>query len=470
MHLFDQLDAETLAKLEAIAEERRIPEGETIIRRGERSGDVYRLDSGSLEVVDGRSHPELILGVLGPGTVVGEVAFVDDSPRSANVRTAESSVLSIWHEDHLRRALDADAGFAACFYRALSRLMAERLRSSTRMASAGAPRRDSVEALSGDASSRARDLCEQLKQNLVDLETPLRRQDPREAMEALREAVNRFISRGARFFASLSHEESQAAGQVLARELHPFLMRSRLAELAIAGGARRAADPPVLAHVLIGRPEGSDPLGVALDRTLLDLDSAAGLRKLNKILCDRVLAALSDDGPARVLVVPCGAGALIASVEQTLALRGGELTCVDGDRDTLAFVDSGVAARPSGVRLRLVPEDLAALAMGTSQVFLGEQDVVILDGYTDYLPDRFVGSLARAVLGMLRPGGSVLVSFLGPTADAFIFDHLLGWRTVRRTTAALSGLFTEMGLEEIAVMKTSGAGRLLHLRRPRMDP
>lgn len=470
MHLFDQLDPPTREKLEALAAQRRIPAGETIIRRGETSGDVYRLESGSLEVVDGRSQPELILGVFGPGTVVGEVAFVDDSPRSANVRTGEDSVLSIWEEEHLRTALEADPDFAARFYRSVARLMAERLRNLTRMATSGAPRKGSVEALSGDVSSRARDLCELLKQQLADLETPLRGADPADAGQRLSAAVRQFVERGARFFAGLSHAEQEAAGRVLGRELHPYLVRSRLAEVAIAGGVDRAGDPRVLAHVLIGRAEGSDPLGQALDRSLLSLPTTVGVRELDGVVMARVAQLLAGDRRPRVLVVPCGAGTLAASIEQSMAGSGGELTCVDGDRDALGFVDAGVAARPASVRLRLVQEDLAGLAMGGSKVFLGEQDLVVLDGFVDYLPDRLVGSLGRAVLGMLRPGGDVLCAFLGPTPDAFVFDHLLGWRTVRRTTASLSALLTEVGLEEIAVMETSGAGQLLHLRRPRTEP
>ncbi len=470
MHLFDQLDPATRAKLEALAQERRIPAGETIIRRGERSGDVFRLEEGSLEVVDGRSKPELILGVFGPGTVVGEVAFVDDSPRSANVRTGEACVLSIWEEEHLRSALASDPDFAARFYQSVARLMAERLRNLTRMATSGAPRKDSVEALSGDAGSRARDLCEPLKQQLVDLEAPLRRPDPGPARQTLREAFDAFVERGERFFAGLSHPETQAAGKVLSRELHPYLIRARLAELALAGGTHRTAAPTVLAHVLIGRAEGGDPLGEALDRILLDLPTSRGLRVLGDAMRGRVNAVLPGDRPARVLVVPCGAGTVTASVEQRLGHQGGELTCVDGDRETLAFVDAGVAARPGRVRLRLVQEDLASLAMGNSSVFLGEQDVVVLDGFVDYLPDRIVGSLSRVVAGMLRPGGEALCAFLGPSADAFVFDHLLGWRTVRRTSASLSVLMTETGLEEITVMETPGAGRLLHLRRPRTEP
>jgi SAM-dependent methyltransferase len=324
--------------------------------------------------------------------------------------------------------------------------------------------------LSGGVSSRARDLCEVLKQQLVDLEGPLRRGSQAEPLAILVQAVDRFIERGARFFAGLSHEESLAAGRVLARELHPYLVRARLAELAIASGLDGVSDPRVQAHVLVGRAEGSDPLGVALDRVLLDLDTAAGLRHVGDLVAKMLPLVLQSQRSARVLVVPCGAGTVAASVGQRLALTGGELTCVDGDRGALGFVDAGVAARPANVRLRLLHEDLAILAMGASNVFHEGQDLVVLDGYTEYLPDRLVGSLGSVVLRMLRPGGSVLVATLGPSRDAFVFDHLLGWRTIRRSAASLSLLLTEVGLEEITVVETSGAGRLIHLRRPQTEP
>ncbi len=466
MHLFEHLDTATRAKLEELAEQRTVPAGHTLIRRGERSGDVFRLESGSLEVIDGRSKPELILGVFGPGTVVGEVAFVDDSPRSANVRAGEDCRLSAWSEDRLRSALEADPSFAASFYRSVARLMAERLRNLTRMASTGTPRKDSVLSLSGDVERRGRDLAEQIKVSLVDLEAPLRGGDPEEGYHALKEALDGFTTVGDRFFAGLGHDEAEAAGRVLARELHPYLVRARLPELAVAGGEERVAGPRILAHVLVERPAGSDPLGQALDRAILDLPTTRGLRATALALQELLREMVPTDEPSRVLVVPCGAGTVVAAAEQAMAQGGGELTCVDGDRDTLAFVNTGVAARPAGVRLRLLQEDLAKLAMGGSSSFLGEQSLVVIDGYVDYLPDRLVGSLGRQVLQWLRPGGEVVFGFLAPSPDAFVFDHLLQWRTIRRTAGVLAALLTEVGLEVVGHEQAAGAGRLLRLRRP----
>ncbi len=56
--------------------------GESLIEKGEKCGDLYVIIEGSVHVYSDKGDK---LAESGPGTVLGEVALVDDGPRSANV-------------------------------------------------------------------------------------------------------------------------------------------------------------------------------------------------------------------------------------------------------------------------------------------------------------------------------------------------------------------------------------------------
>ena len=84
--LFDAagLDPTTLPDLGLT--ERRIPAGSRFLAAGEVGGEAYVVAEGRLRVsVRIPGVGEEALAFLGPGEVVGEMALVDDSPRSADV-------------------------------------------------------------------------------------------------------------------------------------------------------------------------------------------------------------------------------------------------------------------------------------------------------------------------------------------------------------------------------------------------
>ena len=55
--------------------------GQSVFKAGESGETMYVVIEGEVEIVDG----SLILEVSGPGSIVGELALIDDEPRSASV-------------------------------------------------------------------------------------------------------------------------------------------------------------------------------------------------------------------------------------------------------------------------------------------------------------------------------------------------------------------------------------------------
>ena len=83
--LFELFDAARVHQLKA---------GGVLFAAGDPGDGCYRLDEGLLKVmVTSTSGEERIVAILGPGTVVGELAMIDGMPRSASVVALRDSVL-----------------------------------------------------------------------------------------------------------------------------------------------------------------------------------------------------------------------------------------------------------------------------------------------------------------------------------------------------------------------------------------
>ncbi|MCB9766409.1 MAG: cyclic nucleotide-binding domain-containing protein [Alphaproteobacteria bacterium] len=464
MAFFELLTPETQSRLDLEAEEMRVPAGRRFIKAGDSGGDIFRVVRGSLEVVDTRTKPEVILDVLGPGSVVGEMSFLTHEPRSADVRAFEDTLLLWWRAEALQATLDRDAPLAGDFYRAIALVMSERLHNASRVAAShvsGAGRARGP----GDEIAGVRQLADAVKAELLRIDGPIRR-DEAWARELLPQVMEDFLTQGARLFKGLGAAERAAAGGVLARELSPYLVRSKLAELALTSPGGRTGTSALLNHVEEARPRGADALGRALDRVLMALPTTRALQRRRGGLLDVTCGVLSEAPGDKITVINCGSGQLIAGLGLFLQ-EGGELTCVDADRPILTRLDAATIARSPDMKLRLVQEDLAAFALGRSALYFEPQDVVVLNGLAEYLPDRVLATAVRAGMELLKPGGVLVVDMLGPTQDGFLFDDTLGWCTLRRAAEDAMALLADVGPESLEVAWARKAAIVLTGRRPR---
>ena len=94
--LFAGLPVSDLDQIAAYAGERRFGTGDTLFRRGEPGSSMIVLVQGRLRVgatsAEGR---ELTIGLLGPGSVLGDMAVLDGKPRSADVVAAAAGIALI---------------------------------------------------------------------------------------------------------------------------------------------------------------------------------------------------------------------------------------------------------------------------------------------------------------------------------------------------------------------------------------
>lgn len=96
LDLFAGLPQEAYARITPRIHRRIFPEGSTIMTAQQPGEAVYFIVKGTLKVhVPQPDGNDVILAILGPGDVVGEMSLIDQIERSANVLTQEESIL-LW--------------------------------------------------------------------------------------------------------------------------------------------------------------------------------------------------------------------------------------------------------------------------------------------------------------------------------------------------------------------------------------
>jgi CRP/FNR family transcriptional regulator, cyclic AMP receptor protein len=106
--LFAELDDRELASVAAVAKPRHYAKDDVIFH-AEETGDVFCLiREGRVKVtMTSPEGKEIILSTLGPGDFFGEMALLDNEPRSATVIATEPlDLVTIWRADFLQILAD----------------------------------------------------------------------------------------------------------------------------------------------------------------------------------------------------------------------------------------------------------------------------------------------------------------------------------------------------------------------------
>jgi CRP-like cAMP-binding protein len=120
--LFKTLDQEECARFAELVREKSYPKGSVILFEDDPGDSLFIVREGRVKVVlvaeDGR---EVILGILGVGDHFGELALIDDQPRSAHVIAMEESTLLVLRRDDFRKRVEASPSVAWSLLAELSR-------------------------------------------------------------------------------------------------------------------------------------------------------------------------------------------------------------------------------------------------------------------------------------------------------------------------------------------------------------
>ena len=97
--LFAELPDEDLDRICEMVEVVRLPAGQELFAEGSRGDSAYIIETGELEIIKTSLNRQVLMAVRRSGDVIGEMALLEDAPRSAAVRARVDSVLyAIAHE------------------------------------------------------------------------------------------------------------------------------------------------------------------------------------------------------------------------------------------------------------------------------------------------------------------------------------------------------------------------------------
>jgi CRP/FNR family transcriptional regulator, cyclic AMP receptor protein len=103
--------------------------GDALLSEGDLTDRVLMVESGWVKLsIVSRDGQETVLGLRGPGQVIGELSVIDGRPRSANAIALEPVVAIVMPAPDVRRALEQDDALV----RDLLRALAARLRDADR--------------------------------------------------------------------------------------------------------------------------------------------------------------------------------------------------------------------------------------------------------------------------------------------------------------------------------------------------
>jgi CRP/FNR family cyclic AMP-dependent transcriptional regulator len=104
--IFETLDDKSLRPLLRVAMLRHVPRHTVVLHAGDHTDNIYFVLSGVLKVqISDEEGREVILSMLGPGELFGEMGVLDDHPRSATVLAVESSEVVVIGKEDFKQCL-----------------------------------------------------------------------------------------------------------------------------------------------------------------------------------------------------------------------------------------------------------------------------------------------------------------------------------------------------------------------------
>lgn len=447
LEFLDRLDAATVDWVFRHGYEMPFVQGDLLVEGGTRGKAILVLLSG---VADVSTTPDASgrLATLGPGDIVGEMAFLEDLPSSAYVvAREEGSALSL-DCAKLRAQLGDNPTFGRALYRAFAQMLSSRFRQ--REAAWLATRPSHVNEPAARLWSRISPHLDEFKRLVVQCDHEAIQHDvvPDDLADKVKvsfAAYEQLLDQTLGDAASESETTKAEVGVRVQAEMLPYLLMSENCERWYAKPRGYAGDFLSIARMYDNEARGVGRLGPLLDRCFLDLAAVRAVQNRRAILAEEIQATVAacSGRTAHVTSLASGPAQEVFDVYETLpdptVLKA---TLIDIDLQALAYVADRAAKKRFRRQLELANENLVYLATGRRRTTLTQQDLVYSVGLIDYFTDSFVIQLMSFIHGTLRPGGRLVLGNFHPrNVTKAIMDHVVDWKLIHRTEEDLSRLF-----------------------------
>ena len=130
---FNELSDRQLKTVSSILFERRYENDELIFEEGQPGAALFLILDGKVAVEMRRENHTMTLAILERGEFFGEMALLDEAPRSANARSLEQTYALALYRNDLSQLIQRDPQTACQIYRALAHIIGDRLRSTNQL-------------------------------------------------------------------------------------------------------------------------------------------------------------------------------------------------------------------------------------------------------------------------------------------------------------------------------------------------
>lgn len=127
-YLFENCSPEECAALLRLSESRQFRQGETLFQTGDPAKSCFAIEHGSVKLWRAGRKASDDASVVGAGSIVGELGFLDRGKRQAEALALEPTVAIAIPYDALEELSRQRADFAPRFYRALASYLWHRVR------------------------------------------------------------------------------------------------------------------------------------------------------------------------------------------------------------------------------------------------------------------------------------------------------------------------------------------------------
>lgn len=448
LSLVEGLQPEDVEWLIQSGQEVQLISGTLLLEEGKPTPAVYVVLLGLLEVrleaMPGRSA-----ATIGPGALVGDIAFLTGMAVTVDVRVVENSLLLEIPIATLEAHVHRDGGFGRRFYRALAALNARRLTDTTRRLNAevlrGQQRSYEKEEPMGRLLARIgsfkeavgaleKTLLKQAGDNLADMEAVASEQLMALSVDLIK-ILNPVSGLKESVRAELSHRTHI--------ELLPWILLTDVTARMYTKPRGYAGDFLTIQKMYEDQAGGTGHIGPTIDRAFLNQPPVQAVRNRRKLMVQQIEQVFTPDRAVHVSSFACGPAREVFDAFEALGQPANlHVSLVDIDDQAIEFLEESMKDHPRRSQVTLLQSNLVYLALGREQLELPPQDLIYSVGLIDYFDDPFVVKLLNSIYGLLRPGGRVVLGNFHPrNPSKMLMEAVLQWKLIHRDEADMNRLF-----------------------------
>jgi extracellular factor (EF) 3-hydroxypalmitic acid methyl ester biosynthesis protein len=430
--------------------------GEQILEEGSRRQGIFIVRSGIVSIEVAHLGRGVAIRQLGPGTVFGEMSFLESAAASASVVAREDVTLDTIEGPYVHSLLASVPGLAARFYQSLAVMLAQRLRENTAMLPPllveDVPQVNRFHAArTGQAGTnnippKLIDTVEQFKNEMMLADRMVKegKNSEAEVQEKVSAACG-MIMKTLREHIERERHLEKGIGAYVFRETFSLFMLSRTLDRSYTKPRGYAGDFYTIEMMYNDDAAGDGRLGRFIDRWALDLEACRAVKNRRGLLARSIRDVCRANASGSTYVTSLASGPARELFD--LFAPGGEpldikATCIDIDNQALAYA-AGIADKLGVMdRFSFAQDNVVRLAHGRGRTVLKPQHMIYSIGLIDYLRDDLVVSLLNCIHDKLLPGGTAVVGNFdtGNPSKSFM-DHVIEWELIHRSPDDLRTLF-----------------------------